>query len=659
MKNKVDYYEYYDDYDDFEITETFNESEKLIKEKTPLSHCLWAKIIAFIMVVVMCSICVFSTLSAVIFIDRSSYSTTKDSFVKDAFYEYAYSTVDKVIYDVYYDFYYEETIDNFDDFCIDKGLSKLEIREEKNNTVVYNFKNSTKPLYEFNFDTEVWRDEITVLLNISVAVDENCLNNNMSLKFINNFYEFRYWVYAVILLSFVIALSSFIFLVCSVGHHKGEKEIKGRLSAKIPLDLFFAITVAIIVALVYIVDSTFMGKEFGSLEFLLSVIILAACVVAGITVVLAFILNLVLKIKLRDYKTNIIYFVGVFIFKAFKSIGKLIVFLFDKIHIIFKSLITIIISFIVGIIAIAEFNYDTEILVVGWIIFTVLLTAVTLYCVIAFDKLKIASDKIANGDMNYQIETKNLIFEFKTQGDNLNSISKGISIAVDEKLKSERLKTELITNVSHDIKTPLTSIINYTDLLGKEEFNNDKAYEYIEVLTRQSSKLKKLIDDLVEASKASTGNLEVSLVPSVANILITQIAGEYDEKLKERNLQLVVNQTDLPLTIMADGKRLWRVFDNLFNNICKYAQSNTRVYLSLEKVGDNAEIVFKNTSSAPLNITADELLERFVRGDGSRATEGNGLGLSIAKSLTELQNGKMELFVDGDLFKVILKFPII
>ena len=233
-----------------------------------------------------------------------------------------------------------------------------------------------------------------------------------------------------------------------------------------------------------------------------------------------------------------------------------------------------------------------------------------------------------------------------------------MSRAVDERMKSERMKTELITNVSHDIKTPLTSIINYADLISREKCDNEKIAEYAEVLSRQSDRLKRLIEDLVEASKAATGNLEVMLSLCDAGVFISQAVGEYEQKLNDAGLQTVVTQFDEAVYVMADGRRMLRVFDNLMNNICKYAQSGTRVYLSLEKIGNKAVITFKNTSRDPLNISADELMERFVRGDSSRNTEGNGLGLSIAKSLTELQGGTLTLSVDGDLFKVILSFPI-
>ena len=240
--------------------------------------------------------------------------------------------------------------------------------------------------------------------------------------------------------------------------------------------------------------------------------------------------------------------------------------------------------------------------------------------------------------------------------EDLNNIAEGISRAVDERMKSERFKTELITNVSHDIKTPLTSIINYVDLLEKEEPENEKMREYLEVLSRQSGKLKKLIEDLIEASKASTGNLSVSLESCELGILMEQMAGEYAEKFEAKGLETVLTKPEKPVRILADGRHMWRIFDNLMNNIVKYAKPGTRVYLSLESSGGKAKLTFRNISEAQLNISGEELMERFVRGESSRSSEGSGLGLSIAKSLAQLQKGEMNITVDGDLFKVELIF---
>jgi K+-sensing histidine kinase KdpD len=227
--------------------------------------------------------------------------------------------------------------------------------------------------------------------------------------------------------------------------------------------------------------------------------------------------------------------------------------------------------------------------------------------------------------------------------------------AVEQRIKSERLKTELITNVSHDIKTPLTSIINYVDLLQKPHTEAEEI-QYLEVLDRQSKRLKKLTENLVEASKASTGNMAVHAEPTSVTELINQSLEEYRERLEAGKLSPVVELQE-QLTVMADGKLMWRVLDNLLNNVVKYAMPGTRVYVTARRQGEQVILAVKNISAQELNVSADELLERFVRGDESRNTEGNGLGLNIARSLMEVQKGNLELYVDGDLFKVVLTLP--
>ena len=273
-------------------------------------------------------------------------------------------------------------------------------------------------------------------------------------------------------------------------------------------------------------------------------------------------------------------------------------------------------------------------------------------------KLQKEGEALAAGNLDAQVDTKWMYWDVKRHAENLNSIGDGMAAAIDKQLKSERLKTELITNVSHDIKTPLTSIINYVDLL-QHEHTPEQEEEYLAVLKRQAFKLKKLTEDLVEASKATTGNLPVNAVRCSMNELLSQVEGEYGDKLSAADLTLVSVMPDKELFCNVDGALMWRVIDNLLSNICKYAQNGTRVYLTLEKTGGDAVVTFKNTSRAALNIPAEELMERFVRGDSSRSTEGNGLGLSIAQSLTELQGGKMSLAIDGDLFKAILRFPTV
>jgi signal transduction histidine kinase len=290
---------------------------------------------------------------------------------------------------------------------------------------------------------------------------------------------------------------------------------------------------------------------------------------------------------------------------------------------------------------------------------SVLRGGVVIWAVLQMARLQEGSRRIAEGDNSTPIDTQGMFWEFKKHAENINKIGDGIAIAVEQQMKSERFKTELITNVSHDIKTPLTSIINYVDLIKKEEITDPVLTEYVEVLDRQSARLKKLIEDLMEASKASTGNLTVHLEKCDAAVFLSQVVGEFQDRAHANDLSLIVTTPPEPVEIMADGRHLWRVFDNLLNNICKYAQPGTRVYISLEEKEGKAVLTFKNISRYQLNISGEELMERFVRGDSSRNTEGSGLGLSIAQSLTTLMNGTMDLSVDGDLFKVTLSFDAV
>ncbi len=272
------------------------------------------------------------------------------------------------------------------------------------------------------------------------------------------------------------------------------------------------------------------------------------------------------------------------------------------------------------------------------------------------DRLKKGGERLAEGDLDYKIPTDHMYWDLQQHAKNLNAISDGMAVAVEERLKSERMKYELLTNVSHDIKTPLTSIINYVDLLRGEPIEGEHAQEYIEVLERQSAKLKKLITDLIEVSKATTGNITVHAERTHAGELLRQCVGEYSERFAAQNLEFILAVPDDEPSIYADGRLLWRIFDNLLGNIVKYALPGTRVYIDLECRENKVVISLKNISRERLSISSDELMERFVRGDASRATEGSGLGLSIARSLTELMHGQFGLMVDGDLFKIILNF---
>ena len=273
-------------------------------------------------------------------------------------------------------------------------------------------------------------------------------------------------------------------------------------------------------------------------------------------------------------------------------------------------------------------------------------------------RLRKASEKLAAGDLESQVGAERFWPGVREQAAVLDRIGDGIKTAVDEQLRGERLKTELITNVSHDLKTPITSIASCADLLKRPETTPEQAAEYVEMLDRQCRKLKKLTDDLLEASKASSGAIDVQKEPTDVRELLNQSVGEYAERLEQRRITPVVTLPEEPCVLDTDGQLLWRILDNLIQNIVKYAQPDTRAYFDLETTPAATVISLKNISATSLNISADALMERFVRGDASRSTEGSGLGLSIAQSLTRLLGGELTLHVDGDLFKAEIRFDI-
>lgn len=309
-------------------------------------------------------------------------------------------------------------------------------------------------------------------------------------------------------------------------------------------------------------------------------------------------------------------------------------------------------------IGLGMFFWGDGVLYFLWFVEKILVGGLVAYVAVSFLRLKIGAENIAAGDYDTQVDTKHLVLDFKDAAETINHIQDGMNVAVESRMKSEHLKTELITNVSHDLKTPLTSIVSYVDLLKQEPAGSQAAGEYLEVLDRQSARLKKLVEDLVEASKASTGNINVQREPLDFQMLLGQAMGEYAERLQNAGLVPVLKLPEEPVMISADGRYLWRILDNLLNNTVKYAMPGTRFYVTLT-ADTHAIATFRNISKDELDVSPDELLERFVRGDSSRHTEGSGLGLSIAKSLTESMGGEFVLAVDGDLFKAAVIFPVL
>ncbi len=475
--------------------------------------------------------------------------------------------------------------------------------------------------------------------------------------------DFIYVIPVVSAICVILFLCSFIYLMYSAGHHRGKEGISGGVLYFLHFDV---VTVIFGVGAV-LIFLLFCGLlNYGDVIGL--ALALAVCVLEVIWCTI-YCMELATELKMGTiFRHTLIGAIFRRIGKGMKTFGGGMIALMKGLPLVMNAVLVYLAFSILQFMALAFFcilwNMDADVLVLCFLE-KVLLFPILIYFALVCKKLQEGSKALAEGNLQYKLDTSKLLLGFKEHGENLNRIGEGISLAVEERMRSEHLKTELITNVSHDIKTPLTSIINYADLIGVAVSEKEKAIdkpqlaEYSEVLVRQSKRLKKLLEDLVEASKATTGNLEVNLVPCEINVLLSQAIGEYEQRLSEKQLELIVRQPEETMSILADSRHIWRVFDNLINNIYKYAQENTRVYLTVERKSEMVEIVFRNMSKYPLEMAAEDLRERFVRGDKSRHMEGNGLGLSIAGSLVDLQNGKMEIVTDGDLFKVILQFSVL
>ncbi len=502
------------------------------------------------------------------------------------------------------------------------------------------------------YDVTVHIPESTITQYITGYVRSELTANDSYAKFDKYFsmiYQYRYAPMIVLGISIIVFLLTLSYLLYAAGYRKYREKPTASIFDKIPFDVFTFILIMIIMFVLLFVD------EFaGQFSTILDIgIICSGLIILGLTV-LWWLMSLTVRIRTRSIiRNNLI----VILWKKFWGMVGNTVKELQKLPILWQVPLFALGFFLLNIFGMTMIVNNNEML--GLMLMILTYTSMIIVICLAVANLHLleqGAEKIASGDLSYKIPTEKLIGAFKKHGEHLNSIGDGMNHAVSERMKSEMFKTELIANVSHDIRTPLTSIINYTDLLSKLELENPQAREYLEVLTRQSARLRKLTEDVLEASKATTGNMKVQPEKMDLRVLVEQILGEYEEKLDAKSLQVVCNMPDTPIHIMADGRLMWRVMDNLFANVCKYAMQNTRVYLDASVNNGQAELTLRNISSVQLHISADELMERFVQGDRSRNTEGSGLGLSIAQSLTALQGGQLELNIDGDLFKVKLTF---
>ena len=449
----------------------------------------------------------------------------------------------------------------------------------------------------------------------------------------------------------VVTIGTFVYLLCAAGRKKGEEGIVVGGLHRVPFDLLSAGMLPLgVLCMAIMWNCGYTALETG----------------IGFTVALtglyALALFYIMSFTLRCRAHNL--WRGLLVCRTYRWIKAKWLLLYRNLNCLWQSVVVVsgfaFLTVIVGTFCILV--YDSSVVLLFWIYMLLAYLALLALAVIfqlQYRRIREGIRSIGAGETMAQIDLEGLYGDLRRAAEELNQIQTAVQLAVEKQLKSERLKTELITNVSHDIKTPLTSIVSYVDLLKKQEIQDNTAQEYIEVLDRQALRLKKLLEDLLEASKASTGNISVNLAPLDAVELVKQVSGEYTDRLKEKGLELRLSLPEREMPVMADGQLLWRVFDNLLSNVHKYSQPGTRVYLDLLEKEGRMSVLFRNISAYSLNISGDELMERFVRGDSSRHTEGSGLGLAIARSLVELMNGYFEIAIDGDLFKAQVELTLL
>ena len=476
-------------------------------------------------------------------------------------------------------------------------------------------------------------------------------------------YGIRYQLLILTVVSLLLFAACLVYLCCVAGRSPRSREVRPGGLNRLPLDLYAGILIGIGFPLVVLGTLLFHDvTKFGVWENLrFSILMAAGAIAVSLSLlVMALVFALAAQVKTKGgywWRNSLIGRIVLLIGKGIYWLCKAIYRLFCLLPVIWRlALIGGGAGFLLFIVLIITWQTKDLFWELGAFLIPLNYMVLLGYLCYAYGTLFHGVQKMKRGDLSHKIDTRFLFGSFKEFAKGLNEVSQAAGLAAEKQLRSERMKTELITNVSHDIKTPLTSIINYVDLLQKPHSEQEEM-QYLEVLSRQSQRLKKLVDDLMEMSKASTGNIATQITQLDAVEAVTQALGEFADKLDKAKLTPILDAPETPVMMLADSRLVWRVLSNLLSNTVKYALPGTRVYLSVRQKNNSVVISVKNISKEQLGISAEELMERFVRGDASRNTEGSGLGLNIAKSLMELQKGQLKLSVDGDLFKVTLIFP--
>ena len=532
---------------------------------------------------------------------------------------------------------------------------------------IYNADEYYDIYYDHTSDQEVWVQYDLLQgyqVRIAVRADHSCYyaSNGIPMELLEWLFSVRYLLIAVAAGSLLLFAAVLVFLMIIAGRSPKTGEVIPKALNCLPLDLYLAIAVGgTILGAWFIYEMMDIVFSFD-VYHIIALVLACSCSVVIATIDIGFFMALAAQCKLpggfwwkHTFCGRLLRWVFGWCAKGFRFAWKAAGKLLSMLPVVWEW---IAVGGVLGILLLLICAGSTSrwYTVFPMFLWCLLFAAVVIYCGWCYGNIRKGIQRMNEGNLNEKIDTKWMYGSFRSIAEELNKLADVAAIAAEKQLRSERMKTELITNVSHDIKTPLTSVINYIDLLQKPHTEED-GEQYLEVLSRQSLRLKKLVEDLMDMSKASTGNMAVKIEKMDAVEAVNQALGEFSDKLDAANLIPVFRTPDSQLHMLADGKLTWRVLSNILSNVVKYALPGTRVYVDLLRLDKTVVLSIKNISREELNISAEELTERFVRGDTSRNTEGSGLGLNIAQSLMRLQRGNMDITVDGDLFKVTLIFP--